>query len=278
MDVTCPDSADSTTRTREHLSNLYSLFVVSMMMFDGRTEDDILELARASVPSVSTGRVAAAYLAHEGGLVRLDAQASQLDAQVEGLGGLDGEVAVDGVPWARAFVLRDFTGPHGYLVVSADAEPSPNEMFLVKVLVQQTASALANASLHKAEREHSAQLRSLNEERAAVNERLAATVADLRRQRDIHEVLTGTAAAGAGEAGIAKSLHELTDLPVTIEDQFGNVRTWVGPGLPDSPPKPSPHTREQLLNRAARTAGRSATATGWPWSCGLGMTCSACWR
>jgi sugar diacid utilization regulator len=255
MDVTWPDSVDSTTQTREHLSNLYSLFVVSMMMFDGRTEDDILELARTSLPSVSSCQVAAAYLTSDGRLARLNGPVSRLDAQVDRLAGLDGEVTVDGAAWARAFVLRDFTGPRGYLVASASTEPPGNEVFLVKVLVQQTAAALANASLHKAERELSAQLRSMNSEREAVNQELAATVADLRRQRDIHEVLTGTAASGAGETGIAKSLHQLTHLPVTVEDQFGNVRTWIGPGLPEAHPKPNPRRREQLLSRAARTSG-----------------------
>lgn len=255
MDVIWPDSVDPTTRTREHLSNLYSLFVVSMMMFDGRTEDDILELARTSVPSVSSCRVAAAYLARDGRQVRLDGPTPRLGVEVDLLDGSDGEVTVDGAPWARAFVLRDFTGPHGYLVLRADAEPSADEMFLVKVLVQQLAVAMANASLHKAEREHSAQLRSLNSEREAVNQELAATVADLRRQRDIHEALTGTAASGAGETGIATSLHQLTHLPVTVEDQFGNVRTWIGPGRPDARPKPNPRRREQMLSRAARTTG-----------------------
>ena len=109
MDVTWPDSVDSTTRTREHLSNLYSLFVVSMMMFDGRTEDDILELARTSVPSVSSCRVVAAYLAGDGRLVRLDGPTPRLGVEVDLLDGSDGEVTVDGAPWARAFVLRDFS-------------------------------------------------------------------------------------------------------------------------------------------------------------------------
>jgi sugar diacid utilization regulator len=296
MDVTWLDSVESAPRAREHLSNLYSLFVVSMMMFDGRTEDDIVELARTSVSSVSSCRLEAVYLVRDGPLIRrhstprdgetetlggqplaasvvsgqaldsraLGAQAlggrpahngRALDTQVGRLGGLDGDVTVTGRPWARAFALRDFSGSRGYLVFGSAAEPPSNEMFLVKVLVQQTAAALANTSLHRAEHEHTEQLRALNEQHEAVNQQLAASVDDLRRQRKIHEVLTGATAAGAGEAGIARSLHQLTQLPVVVEDQFGNVRAWAGPGEPDELPEPSPRRREQLLGRAVRRGG-----------------------
>jgi sugar diacid utilization regulator len=259
MDLTCPESADATTWTRAQLSNLYGLFVVSMMMFDGRTEDEIIKLARTSVPSVSSCRIVAAYLVTEERLARQHSPPYRggpaLDAQIDRLDGLDGPVTVADGRWARAFVLRDFTGPHGYLVVSATVEPPAEEMFLVKVLVQQTAAALANTSLHRVEREHTAQLRVLNDEREAMNKQLTASVATLRRQRNIHQMLTGKAAAGGGEAGIAESLHQLTQMPVVVEDQFGNMRTWAGPGPPDNYAKPSPRRQEQLLSRAAHRGG-----------------------
>jgi sugar diacid utilization regulator len=58
-------------------------------------------------------------------------------------------------------------------------------------------------------------------------------------------------ASGAGEPGIALALHQLTGLPVAIEDRFGNLRAWAGPGRPEPYPKPSGHQREELLRRAA---------------------------
>ena len=70
----------------------------------------------------------------------------------------------------------------------------------------------------------------------------------------IHERLTAVAAAGEGSAGIAQALHDLTGLPVAIEDRYGNLRAWAGPDRPDPYPKPPATTREQLL-RGLMTRG-----------------------
>jgi sugar diacid utilization regulator len=268
MNTTAPESADSTTQADERLSSLYSVFVVSLMMFDGRAADDVIALARTSMRSLSSCRTVAAYLVSDGQRTRLPGPADNeagrvdhadhgtaLDGQVDALSGEDGRVDVPASPWAMAFALRDFTGPRGYLVVAADTEPSTNEMFLLRVLVQQTAAALATSSCRQAEQEYDARLRSLDRERDALHDRLAAVVAELRRERNIHDVLAGTAAAGAGEAGIARSLHQLTGLAVTVHDQFGNLRTWAGPRPPDAYVRPGSRRWEQLLSRASRRDG-----------------------
>ena len=81
-------------------------------------------------------------------------------------------------------------------------------------------------------------------------------MATLRRGMAIHERLTRVEAAGEGAAGIAEALHDLTGLAVAVEDRYGNLSAWAGPGQPDPYPKPSAYEREQLLRRLM-TAGRS---------------------
>lgn len=262
MGVTAADPAGSALPEpggREHVSNLYSLFVLSTMMSHGRSDDEILELATTSVPSLGPCRVEASYLAHEEepgwscvGRQRPD---PKLEAQLAALAGADGPVAFPHRPWAYALTLQSLAGHRGYLVVGAETEPSNDELFLVKMLVQQTAAALANASLHRQVRQNALQVRLLNEQRAAVNARLTATVSDLERQTKIHEAFVGISASGEGEEGISRVLHELTGLPVAVEDRFGNLRCWIGPGRPEPYPKLDARSREDVL-RAAASHGR----------------------
>ena len=128
-----------------------------------------------------------------------------------------------------------------YLVVGADQEPAETERFLLQVLAQQAGVALANARLHAREREQAEQLRAAN---------LA-----LRRTMEIHDRLTQVALAGEGQDGIAQAVYELTGYPAAIEDRFGNLRAWAGPGRPDHYPKDTPDHRDSLLRRAMTAAG-----------------------
>lgn len=255
--------APSGVRERAQFPNLYSLFVLSMMMFDGRGEEAILQLAVTAVPHLGPYRVRAGYLLKEGRLELLRSGSAdsgpgldpgpELPAEVNALGGAEGAVGVLDSAWGRAYPLRSLLGgQRGYLVVSAAAEPSHEERFLLKVLVQQTSAALDNAALHRTEREQSGWLRARNAELAGVNKRLSGSLLALQRQCKIHEVLGGVVAAGEGAAGIVRAVHQLTGLAVAVEDRFGNLRAWAGPGRPDPYPKPSGWQRSQLLARATR--------------------------
>lgn len=240
---------------RAQLSNLYGLFVLSMKMFGGRDPAKILALAATSVASLGPCTVVATYLMVGGRLVRQPADGpadSELDrfvSQLDDRG--SGALLPDGT-WRWAFLLRGLSGLAGCLVVAAQAEPTVDELFLLKVLGQQTSAALANADLHRQGDEYADELRRSNDERAEVNARLTTTVNKLRQQQRVHDVLTRVSARGAGEQGIALALSELTALPVAIEDQFGNLRAWAGPGRPDPYPKLPARRREDLLRRAAR--------------------------
>jgi sugar diacid utilization regulator len=151
-----------------------------------------------------------------------------------------GSVELAGVPWAWAYSMSSPRGPSGYLVVGAEQEPTDSEQFLLQVLAQQAGVALANARLHTREREQAEQLRVTN--------------LVLRRTMKIHDTLTRVALEGQGQEGIAQAVYELTGCPAAIEDRFGNLLAWAGPGRPRSYPKDTPGHRDTLLRRAM-TAG-----------------------
>lgn len=232
---------------RDQLSKLYGVFTISTLMHDSRDKDEILRLAVTSVPSLGGYEVDAAYLMDDGGPTRHangEPPNPDLDAQVERLGGRSGAVMLDDGAWHWAFVLDGLVGLRGYLVVRAAEAPPKDEFFLLTALGQQTAVALSNASVHREQRAHTAQLEELNGQ-------LSDSVARLEQQTRVHDVLTTIAASGAGERGIATAVHDLTELPVVIEDRFGNLRVWAGPGEPDPYPKSAVGQREELLRLAS---------------------------
>lgn len=112
----------------------------------------------------------------------------------------------------------------------------------MEALAQQTAAAVANAS----------QVAEL----LRVNDDLSATVAYLEQRTAVHEVLTRVSASGKGEAGIARAVHELTGLPVAIEDAFGNLRQSSGLAAPDDyPTSPAAMDRQVFLNQLSAHEG-----------------------
>jgi hypothetical protein len=178
------------------------------------------------------------------------------------------------------------TGPeadYGYLILGTQAAPSGHEPLLLGALAQQTGATPVGAELSRKPREDAARLRAVvanlqmvnekltirdaelaatNAELATLSEQLKDTVADLRHQATIHQVLTRAAAGGEGEQGIAAALHDLTGLAVAVEDPFGNLQAWAGPHQPDpycrtrTPiPKPGRKTVRRCSGGAQRHSG-----------------------
>jgi sugar diacid utilization regulator len=143
--------------------------------------------------------------------------------------------------WAWAYPIPAACGRAGCLVVSAASALTEREHFLLQSLAEHAGVALASARLHARERAQAAELRAAN---------LA-----LRRSMEIHDRLTQVALRGEGEEGIAKAVYELTEHPAGIEDSFGNLITWAGPGLPDSSAEDSAESRNRLLRRAMDAPG-----------------------
>jgi hypothetical protein len=105
-----------------------------------------------------------------------------------------------------------------------------------------TTLALVNASTRRRDGERILRLR-------AEHELLAAKASDIER---LHRGLYAAFASGAGEPGIVEALHRITGLPAAVEDVFGNLRAWAGPGQPDPYPKANPRQRRELLHEVAR--------------------------
>ncbi len=236
---------------RERLSEFRALLVISLLMTESVNEDQILELAASSAPGLGSWRVEG-YSFTDGqwrpGILCPDPSPRGLAGQLATLSAAGGKVELPGRGWAWAYPLRGADGLLGHLVASCDLEPSAEERFLIQVLAQQTGVAVSNARLHAKERATAAEL-------AATNATLAGTVTSLQRSMDIHERLTRVAVSGEGQPGIAGALHELTGMPVAIEDRYGNLSAWAGPGQPSPYPKESFAKREQVLRRLMR-AGR----------------------
>jgi DNA-binding PucR family transcriptional regulator len=114
---------------------------------------------------------------------------------------------------------------------------SAAERFILRALTQQCGVALTNARLLA--------------QASATNAALELNVEKLQRSMIVHDTLTRVAASSEGLEEIARALRELTGFAVAIEDRYGNLRVWEGPGQPTPYPKDAPERREHLLRELA---------------------------
>ncbi|MFC4941927.1 PucR family transcriptional regulator [Pseudonocardia sp. GCM10023141] len=239
LDMPVPVVASTPPRKdRELLSSLRSLLLLGKLMTEGADEAQILELATTAAPSLAHCQVVGVLLAGNG--TRTD---SVLAAQLALVGPAGGPVMVPGAAWTWAYALSSVDGHVGHLVVTADTEPSHEEQFLLRALAQQTGGALGNRRLHAQELATATEL-------SQVNSRLQGTVDALQHSMEIHARLTAVAVSGEGSEGIARAVHDLTGLQVAIEDRYGNLHAWGGPGRPVPYPKDSAARRDEVLRRA----------------------------
>jgi sugar diacid utilization regulator len=164
---------------------------------------------------------------------------SDLDLLVAESGG-GGPVAIPGCAWGWAFPLQHQDRIEGSLVVSATDRPSSGHIQLLTALANQTGAALACIALHqRGER--------CTEELVKATTDLAGARRRLQSRTHVHEIIEAALGGGDGEQAITDALHELTALPIVLEDRFGNLRSWSGPGQPVPYPKPDPERRQRQL-------------------------------
>ena len=241
------------------LENLQGLLSLAMLMIETNEEHRILQLAATSVPSLANCGLYGAYLEEEGwrsvaGPCTDVSVRSELESQLAVLSRAGGEVAVRHAVWGWAFPLRSSEGHFGFLVVGADRTPTDSGHFLVRILAQQTGIALAKARLHARHRETAEELR-------GANRALTSTVVALERSQAIHARLTQVTVAGEGLEGIAATAHELTGYPIAVEDRYGNLMAWAGPGQPAPYPKGVPTERAAMMRRVM-SEGKPLRADG----------------
>jgi hypothetical protein len=153
----------------------------------------------------------------------------------------DGPVELPDRNWGWLFVLRHEDTVHGRLLISATEPPEPNAFLLLTILVKQAAFAWGRAALERRV--------------ARQAEQLADAVDRLQQRETVHQVLDAVLTAKTGEQGIAEALYRLTTYPIAVDDRFGNLRGWAGPGRPDEYPRSEPCRREQLSDRVAASGG-----------------------
>jgi sugar diacid utilization regulator len=236
--VATPPAEDGPVR--EQLSALRSMLVLAMLLIQQDSQASILHFVANAVESLGSCTVEGIFLDGWWQDVRLPrrtaASLPPLRLAAEG-----GPVTLADVPWAWAYSLFSRHGPAGYLVVGAQVPPAEGERFLLQVLAQQAGVALANARLHSREREQAEELRIAN---------LA-----LQRSMEIHDRLTKVALRGEGQQGIVEAVFELTGRAAAIEDRFGNLLAWAGPGRPEPYQLAAAERRDRLLDRAMTVAG-----------------------
>ena len=224
---------------REQLSALRSMLVLAMLLTQQDSQASILHYVANAVESLGSCTTEGIFLDGQWQDIRLPRRRAAglpaLTLPAEG-----GPVSLAGVPWSWAYSLSSRHGPVGYLLVGAQVPPAEGERFLLQVLVQQAGVALANARLHSREREQT--------------EELGVTNLALQRSMEIHDRMTKVALGSQGQQGIVEAVCELTGRAAAIEDRFGNLLAWAGPGQPDPYPRADPEQRAQLLDRAMTAA------------------------
>ena len=218
------------------------LATLSRITFCSLEAAEILAVATNAATALAPCRVEASYHAVEGQMLLCppsQAEHPELRTMLQ-QSDWNGHVEIPHRDWAWAFSLRHQDAVSGCLVLSACSEPRQHQFWLLFVLAQQTGAALACAELHYRDVRRAGQLEE-------TNEKLANAVHRLEARTYAHEHLGAAMAAGSGEQGIVDALHRLTGLSVCVEDRFGNLRAWAGPGRPVRYPKPTSDQRERFL-------------------------------
>jgi len=241
-----------------------TLGVLSRVDFSDCGTAEIFQVATTAVGNLAPCQVEASYLCVDGGFVRFPpSQPEHLEIERRlRESGCDGRVEVQGGRWGWALPLSHRSIVKGCLVLCASTAPPENQMLLLTILAQQAGAALAYVAMHERDVGSADQLEQANNDLEGTNRELAAIILRLQRQTNMQDVLSAAAAAGMGEQGIADALYELTGHSVGIEDRFGNLRRWAGPGQPRPYAKQTTDERELLLhdlaaqNGPARIGGR----------------------
>ena len=232
------------------------LAALSRVTFSDSDVGEVFRVATAAVGGLASCEVEASYRSVDGGFVRFPpSQPAHPDIERHRESGWDGLVDAKDGRWGWALPLRHQSTVQGCLVLSAVSAPPENHILLLTILAQQAGAALACVAMHERDIGSAELLTKANTDLEESNRELASTVLRLQRQTNMHELLSAAAAAGMGEQGIADALYDLTALPVGLEDRFGNLRCWAGPGQPHPYPKQTTTERELLLHELAAQNG-----------------------
>jgi sugar diacid utilization regulator len=227
-----------------------SLAALARINFPSLDPTQILATAIQGASTLSPCRIEATYCAVDDTMTLCPPTQSDRPQLTDELQNSNWQGMVD-LPnghWGRAFPLTHREVVHGCLVLSAAAEPTSNHILLLEVLAQRAGAALACAEVHQRDVRRARQLEQSNRD-------LSSAVQRLEARTHVHQLLEAAVSAGAGQEGIVEALHRITGYAVCVEDRFGNLRAWSGPGRPLRYPKPKPAQRERLLRMLSTQVG-----------------------
>jgi len=240
-------STQSRGISREGAAALQGLLVVSVLMCESASEEQILHLAGSSLSSIARCQLGGFFCLDKNdwkvvspALHHRSRLRGVIEGQLHGLVPAGGLLALPDSRWAFAFPLRGPKECWGFLVLLGEEKPTCEEELLLLILAEQTGVALTMAQMIATERDTATRLTS-------VNDALSQSVSDLQRTMDIHAQLDEVASSGGGYSGLVDTLHRLTGFPVAIEDRYGNLKAWAPGDAPDPYPKPMRSDREGLL-------------------------------
>jgi hypothetical protein len=201
------------------LSSVNAVFTLSLILTQARSPRQAVRLLTTAVPSIVSCHKVLTWHPNRSGdyYERAPDGISNALARITAPGRL--EMDESSSWWAFPFAPALAQNPI-FLVVAGTDPLSGQEKFLLSVLAQLCGTVIAKLELVAAERANIERVASLNAD-------LASTVSTLTKIMETHRQLNEIV-ANAGEAGIAKTLHQLTRFPVLIQDVHGNTRAAAG--------------------------------------------------
>jgi hypothetical protein len=250
------------TRPGLESSNLYGLFLLSKVLFNCRDEDTILKTAAESFPSIGQISVDSLFVKRRGVLRRASTRQGEGNGAVGKRHGEGRPVVVEGHAWAWAFPLHSGGGSRSDLVLTAEREPSDDELLMIKLLTQQCAAALENAELHRGVTAAARELRESRAERELITRELKQAMSELARRARSYELIIGASTASDVVHAVVTAMHESTGLATVAEDRLGNVMGSAGVSEDDSCPRLSHHDRAELVRWAGHAGGQPVRMSG----------------
>jgi sugar diacid utilization regulator len=233
-------AANSEQAANATLSSVNAVFTLSLILTQARSPRQAVRLLTTAVPSIASCHKVLTWHPSRSGdyYERAPDGISNALARITVPGRL--EMDESSSWWAFPFAPALAQNPV-FLVVARTDPLSGQEKFLLSVLAQLCGTVIAKLELLAAERANTERVASLNAD-------LASTVSTLTKIMETHRQLNEIV-ANAGEAGIAKTLHQLTRFPVLIQDVHGNTRAAAGDVPSHRRAKEQPEKRQELIRQ-----------------------------
>jgi sugar diacid utilization regulator len=233
-------AANSEQDVNATLSSVNAVFTLSLILTQATSPRQAIHLLTTAVPSIASCHQVLVWHPSRSG----DYYEHAPDSISDTLAGITvpGRFEMDGSSSWWAFPLAPALAHNPIFLVAACTDPlSAQEKFLLSVLAQLCGTVIAKLELLAAERTNIERVASLNAD-------LESTVSTLRKIMETHRQLNEIV-ANAGEAGIAKTLHQLTGFPVLIQDAHGNTRAAAGDMPSGRRAKQQPEQRQELVRQ-----------------------------